>query len=210
MAESEEELKSLLMRLKEEGNKAGFEEVNMTDSTRSPWFSITEDGILSFRKDLYEKAKGTWAHFVVPDMVDGVIVRELDRNFFLNCSSLAVVTISDCVEVLGEQAFYNCESLHTVHFGANTREIGPRCFINCPALEALSEKSCLLYLYSWYAPYGASISSGISTLPPIPIIAASLIASVSFRLSLPRYFRHCLLSMVVICSPRAMLSDDRP
>ncbi|MBQ3708329.1 MAG: leucine-rich repeat domain-containing protein [Clostridia bacterium] len=115
----------------------GLEEVNMTDSTRSPWFSITEDGILSFRKDLYEKAKGTWAHIVVPDMVDGVIVRELDRNFFLNCSELAVVTISDCVEVLGEQTFYNCTALHTINFGANTREIGPRCFINCPALEEL-------------------------------------------------------------------------
>ncbi|MBR5366104.1 MAG: leucine-rich repeat domain-containing protein [Clostridia bacterium] len=115
----------------------GLDEVYMTDSSASPWFSITEDGILSFRKDKYEDAKGSWAHFVVPDMVDGVIVRELDRNFFLNCSSLAVVTISDCVEVLGEQAFYNCESLHTVHFGANTREIGPRCFINCPALEEI-------------------------------------------------------------------------
>ena len=116
----------------------GLEEVNMTDSTRSPWFSITEDGILSFRKDLYEKAKGTWEHFVVPDMVDGVIVRELDRNFLINCSSLAVVTISDCVEVLGEQTFYNCTSLHTINFGANVREIGPRCFINCPALEELT------------------------------------------------------------------------
>ena len=115
----------------------GLDEVNMTDSAHSPWFSITEDGILSFRKDKYEDAKGTWAHFVVPDMFDGVIVRELDRNFFLNCSSLAVVTISDCVEVLGEQAFYNCESLHTVNFGANVREIGPRCFINCPSLEEI-------------------------------------------------------------------------
>ena len=115
----------------------GLDEVNMTDSTRSPWFSITEDGVLSFRKDKYEDAKGSWAHFVVPDMVDGVIVRELDRNFFLNCSSLAVVTVSDCVEILGEQAFYNCDALHTVNFGANVRVIGPRCFINCPALEEI-------------------------------------------------------------------------
>ena len=116
----------------------GLDEVNMTDSVKSPWFSITEDGVLSFRKDKYEDAKGNWSHFVVPDMVDGVIVRELDRNFFLNCKELTVVTLSDCLEVIGEQAFYNCDLLCAVNFGKNTRVIGPRCFINCPALEEIT------------------------------------------------------------------------
>ena len=115
----------------------GLDEVNMTTNAASPWFSIDENGVLSFRKDLYEKAKGGWNSFTVPDMVDGVIVRELDRNFFINCKELTVVNLSDCLEVIGEQAFYNCELLHTVNFGKGLKEIGPRAFINCYALETL-------------------------------------------------------------------------
>ena len=115
----------------------GLDEVNMTTNAASPWFSIDENGVLSFRKDLYEKSKNGWNNFTVPDMVDGIMVRELDRNFFINCKEMTVVTLSDCLEVIGEQAFYNCETLHTVNFGKSLREIGPRAFINCYALETL-------------------------------------------------------------------------
>ena len=109
----------------------------MTTNAASPWFSIDENGVLSFRKDLYEKSKGGWNNFTVPDMVDGVIVRELDRNFFINCKELTVVNLSDCLEVIGEQAFYNCDLLHTVNFGKNLKTIGPRVFINCGSLETM-------------------------------------------------------------------------
>ncbi len=112
----------------------GIEDVYMTDSKKEPWYSIDENGVLTFKKDKYT---GSWNNFVVPDMVDGVIVRELDRSFFINCKELTVVTISDCVEKLGEQVFYNCEMLHTVNFGRNVTEIGARAFINCYALESI-------------------------------------------------------------------------
>lgn len=115
----------------------GLEEVNMTTNAKSPWFTIDENGVLSFNKDKYEDKVDEWNNFVVPDVVDGIIVRELDRNFFINCKKLTVVTISDCVEVIGEQAFYNCESLFAVNFGKSTRVIGPRAFINCYALETI-------------------------------------------------------------------------
>lgn len=115
----------------------GLEEVNMTTSAESPWFVITEDGVLSFKKDPYEDADGSWQNFIIPDVVDNIVVRELDRNFFMNCREMSVVTISDCVEVIGEQAFYNCEMLHTVNFGKSVREIGSRAFINCYALEEM-------------------------------------------------------------------------
>lgn len=115
----------------------GLEEVNMTTSTKSPWFSITADGILSFKKDEYEDHGGTWEHFVVPDVVDNVVVRELDRNFFMNCKELVAVTLSDCVEVVGEQCFYNCEMLQTVNFGKNVTTILSRAFINCYALTEI-------------------------------------------------------------------------
>jgi len=115
----------------------GLEEVNMTTSAKSPWFEISEDGVLSFKKDPYEKAGGSWIRFIVPDVVDNIVVRELDRNFFMNCREMLAVEISDCVEVIGEQAFYNCESLQSVDFGKNIREIGARAFINCYALTEM-------------------------------------------------------------------------
>ncbi len=115
----------------------GLEEVNMVTSAKSPWFSITADGILSFKKDEYEDRGGTWEHFVIPDVVDNVVVRELDRNFFMNCKELVAVTLSDCVEVVGEQCFYNCEMLEAVYFGKNVKAILPRAFINCYALTEM-------------------------------------------------------------------------
>ncbi len=115
----------------------GLTEVNMVSSAKAPWFSITADGILSFKKDEYEDRGGTWEHFVIPDVVDNVVVRELDRNFFMNCKELEVVTISDCVEVIGEQTFYNCENLKTVHFGKNVQKILSRAFINCISLTEM-------------------------------------------------------------------------
>ena len=115
----------------------GLEEVNMTTSAKSPWFSITADGILSFKKDEYEDRGGSWNHFIVPDVVDNVVVRELDRNFFMNCKELETVTLSDCVEVVGEQCFYNCEKLKVVNFGKNVTTILPRAFINCYELTEM-------------------------------------------------------------------------
>ena len=115
-------------------NMTGIEEVYMTTSQKEPWYSIDENGVISFKKDDY---KGSWNNLIIPDVFDGIIVRELDRNFFLNCKELTVVTISDCVEVIGEQAFYNCEILHTINFGKNVTEIGARAFINCYELESI-------------------------------------------------------------------------
>ncbi len=115
----------------------GLDEVNMVSSAKESWYSITPDGILSFKKDEYEDHGGTWEHFVIPDVVDNVVVRELDRNFFMNCKELEVVTISDCVEIIGEQTFYNCENLKTVHFGKNVTKILSRAFINCVSLTEM-------------------------------------------------------------------------
>ncbi len=145
----------------------GIEDVNMVWSSRSPCYSITSDGVLSFRMDEY---KGDWTHFVIPDVVDGVVVKELDKNFFLNCKDLKTVTISDCVEVLGEGTFFNCESLTKVNFGKNVRSVGARCFINCTALETVTipdtvERIGLRAFNSCTALKEVTLGSGITTIP---------------------------------------------
>lgn len=113
----------------------GLDEVNMVTSKQCPWLSITEDGVLSLRKDKYS---GSWDHFVVPDLVDGIIVRELTESFFLNCKEMKAVTLSDCIEVLGEQVFFNCEALTEIHFGSGLKTIGARAFINCFSLTEIT------------------------------------------------------------------------
>jgi len=113
----------------------GMETVNMVWSSRYPCYSITPDGVLSFRKDNYT---GDWNHFIIPDVVDGIVVRELDKNFFLNCKDLRKVTISDCVEVIGDGAFFNCEKLTSIQFGKNVKRIGATCFINCTLLSEIT------------------------------------------------------------------------
>lgn len=116
----------------------GLDNVYMITSEKAPWYSITEDGVLSFKKDEYEDNGGTWTElFIVPDMVDNIVVRELDRNFFMNCDELVSVSISDCVEVIGEQCFYNCEKLEEVYFGKNVTTVLPRAFINCYSLTEI-------------------------------------------------------------------------
>lgn len=121
----------------------GLESVNMVYSASAPWFSITKDGVLSFKKDKYS---GEWESFTVPDVVDGIVVRELDRNFFMNCDELVTAVISDCVEVIGEQCFYNCAMLENVQFGKSVQKIMPRAFINCTSLTELEIPDTVTYL----------------------------------------------------------------
>jgi len=160
----------------------GLSDVYLTTSAKEPWYSITEDGVLSFRKDDYT---GSWDLFVVPDMVDGVIVRELDRNFFLNCKDLVSVVLTDCLEVLGEQTFFNCESLTTVHFGANLHTLGPRTFINCYALTDITvpdtiTKIGLRAFNSCTSLRSVHLGSGITSVPSYLFSCCYSLERVSF------------------------------
>ena len=112
----------------------GLDEVLVVDSARYPCFSITDDGVPSFHKDYYV---GEWDVFVLPDVVDGVIVRELSRNFLMNCNKVVSVIISDCTEIIGEQAFYNCTALENVYFGKSVSTINQRAFINCTSIKEI-------------------------------------------------------------------------
>ncbi len=110
----------------------GIDDVVIADSVSEPWFSVTDEGELSFDRNTYT---GSWEHITVPDVFDGVIVKKLARNCFINCDELKSVKISSCTEELGEQAFYNCKALAQIDFGTGVRVITQRAFINCTSLE---------------------------------------------------------------------------
>jgi len=160
----------------------GLTDVYMVTTAEYPCYTITEDGTLSFRKDDYT---GDWSHFQVPDMVDGIIVRTLADNFFLNCKEMISVTLSDCLEELQESTFLNCISLRTVHFGKNIRTLGPRTFINCTALTEISipdtvTKIGLRCFNSCTSLRRVHLGSGITKVPSYLFSCCSDLEEVSF------------------------------
>ncbi len=161
----------------------GLDSVNPVTTAECPWFAITEDGVLSMRK---EKYTGSWEHFVIPDMVDGVIVRELSKSFFLNCDEMIEVTLSDCLEVLGEQTFFNCASLRKVHFGKSITAIGARAFINCTSLTEIVIPDTVTEIglrafNSCTNLRNVSLGSGITKLPSYVFSCCSSLEQVFLR-----------------------------
>lgn len=116
-------------------NLTGVADLYITDSVTEPWFRITESGTLEFIDTKYE---GEWDHFNIPHVVDGIVVTELAKNFFLNCDELASVNLPDTLLVIGEQAFMNCTSLEKIKLGSRITDIQPRVFINCTSLTEIT------------------------------------------------------------------------
>lgn len=112
----------------------GVEDLYITSSEEIEWLSITDDGVITFAGTKY---KGDFSDFKIPHVFNGIIVRELDKNFIINCSSLTSITIPDTVEIIGDQAFMNCTSLERITFGKSLTTIMPRAFINCSSLEEI-------------------------------------------------------------------------
>lgn len=131
--DAEDRLKAVMYRKAQV--LTGIEKVLTADSSSEPWYEIDETGRLSFRRDRY---KGDWTTMVIPDVVDGIMVREMDENFFMNCKAIETVIVSDCVETVGEQAFYGCDGLKHVRLGRNVKSVGARAFGSCIGIEEVT------------------------------------------------------------------------
>lgn len=116
-------------------NLTGVSDLYITNSLEEPWFSISDDGVLTFVENKYDE---DYTDLEIPHVVDGIVVRVLEKNIFLNATTLTEITIPDTVEVIGEQAFMNCTSLESIHFGKSLTTIMPRAFINCSSLETVT------------------------------------------------------------------------
>lgn len=114
--------------------QTGLTELYITSTDAEPWFDISDNGVLEFVSSKY---KGTYEDFKIPHVVNGIIVKELCKNFLINSSDLETVIIPDTVEIIGEQAFYGCKSLKTVVFGNSVHTIAQRTFIDCASLEKI-------------------------------------------------------------------------
>ncbi len=113
---------------------SGKEEVTYETSETAPWFSVTEGGVLDFNKDLY---RGDWS-ITIPDVFDGVLVTTLSEQIFAHRTELLSVTISDCVQSVGDLAFLGCTSLREIRLPPHIRAVGDGAFENCTALTRVT------------------------------------------------------------------------
>ena len=81
--------------------------------------------------------KGNGNKVVIPEEIDGYIVKELGNSVFENNQSLKEIVLPSGMEKLGTAVFRNCKMLTTVRFNAALKEIGNASFQGCTAMSRI-------------------------------------------------------------------------
>lgn len=68
---------------------------------------------------------------VIPEEINGVPIKEIEKNAFYNCGSLLSVVIPDTVTKIGDYAFYNARGISDIKLSENIESVGKYCFYNC-------------------------------------------------------------------------------
>ena len=68
----------------------------------------------------------------------GSILESIGEGAFMNCKSLASITLPKGVNKIGTGAFAGCSSLTSFLIGANVSQIGANAFFNCDKLTAIN------------------------------------------------------------------------
>lgn len=76
---------------------------------------------------------GTDTNMVIPAVINGIKVREIGYEAFMDCEDLAGVTISEGISVIGWSAFKGCENLEYVSIPQSVRALGT---MHLPAAKA--------------------------------------------------------------------------
>ena len=117
---------------------SGKPDVYAVTTADCPCFRITADGVLSVHPEKIEASGLATDPFVIPDVVDDVLVRALDDLCLMNCTTLVSVIIPDSVTAIGERCFFKCTAMKSVSLPARLTSLGERAFINCTSLESLT------------------------------------------------------------------------
>jgi len=117
---------------------SGKEDVYALYTADHPYFRISEEGVLAVDRDGLEKSGLSFDPFVIPDVVDDVLVTATDDMCFMNCDFLVSVVCPDNMTALGERSFFKCTSLTAVTLPEGLTFLGERAFINCTALKSVT------------------------------------------------------------------------
>lgn len=117
---------------------SGKEDVYAVTSADCPWLRITEDGALSINEAELEASELDTDLFVIPDVVDDILVSSLAERGLMNCDTVVSVVVPDSVTAIGERCFFKCSAMTSVSLPDGLTRLGERAFINCTSLETLT------------------------------------------------------------------------
>lgn len=117
---------------------SGKTDVYAVTSADCPWFRITADGALSVDSTALDGSGLDLQTFIIPDVVDDILVSSLAERGLMNCEGLVSVVIPPSVTAIGERCFFKCTSMTSVTLPDSITSLGERAFINCSALETLT------------------------------------------------------------------------
>ena len=85
------------------------------------------------------------ADVVIPDVIDGLPVKEIGYGSFARSSNLTSVTMGKNVEVIADKAFMNCEALKTIKLSDCIKKVGRKAFTGSLWLDNIrAEKKPLI------------------------------------------------------------------
>jgi len=80
--------------------------------------------------------KGQNADVTIPNVVDGVLIKELGQNLFFYDTAIEHVTFSNGLEIIGDRLFDGCSNLKSVsNFPTTLRKIGANAFTGLTDME---------------------------------------------------------------------------
>lgn len=85
----------------------------------------------------------------IPDTIDGLPVKLIGANAFMNCSSIVNVHMPDTVETMYSFIFSNCANLETVELSKNLKSMDQYIFHSCPKLKKVELPDSLTSLEHW-------------------------------------------------------------
>ncbi|MCI7606775.1 MAG: leucine-rich repeat protein [Spirochaetales bacterium] len=79
----------------------------------------------------------------IPYSIEGIAVKAIGNNAFLNCSNLLKITIPETVTSMGTSVFANCRGLQSAVINANVNTLDENTFNSCDALKSISLSSTI-------------------------------------------------------------------
>ena len=71
----------------------------------------------------------------IPEEIEGLPVRFINREAFLDCADLKSVILSESLESISHHAFWGCHSLEYLYIPKNVTYIGAHSFVGCTSLK---------------------------------------------------------------------------
>ncbi|HZJ78620.1 MAG TPA: leucine-rich repeat protein [Clostridia bacterium] len=122
-----------------EGNR----EIKITYNNRETTFNVTIITPVFIYEKLTQTSirltgyNGTDVDVTIPDIIDGLIVKEIGANMFSGYYALESVVIPNTVAVIGNSAFLDCKNLTVISIGTGVTTIRTSAFAGCTALESI-------------------------------------------------------------------------